>query len=374
MRALPIKFGNADGFDADAALVAARTVAAACRSEAGELDRTGVVPRASIQRFGEAGLLTGPMRGGLFPSTSQLLRALTIIGSGDLALGRLYEGHVNALLLIERFGSPTLRQRVAAVARRDNLLGVWNTDGRTPLALVAAAGSWRLVGGKSFASGAGLVAQALVTARLPDGGRQMLLLPMADMDERVDRTTWKPMGMRASMSFDVDFGGIEIDDGTFVGQPGDYLAEPWFSAGCIRFLAVQLGGAFAILNIVHDHLRQTGRADDPYQIERFARMRIAVETGQLWLDRAGATFDRADAETNTEPTIEIANMARHVVENICTLVIELAGRSIGVAGMMAPHPLERLIRDLSTYLRQPAPDAALAMVGRAGLASNELPC
>ena len=28
--------------------------------------------------------------------------------------------------------------------------------------------------------------------------------------------------------------------------------------------------------------------------------------------------------------------------------------------MIAPHPLERLIRDLRTYLRQPNPDAALA--------------
>jgi hypothetical protein len=33
--------------------------------------------------------------------------------------------------------------------------------------------------------------------------------------------------------------------------------------------------------------------------------------------------------------------------------------------MIAPHPLERLMRDLRTYLRQPNPDAALAAVGAA---------
>ena len=32
---------------------------------------------------------------------------------------------------------------------------------------------------------------------------------------------------------------------------------------------------------------------------------------------------------------------------------------------MAPHPLERLMRDLRTYLRQPNPDGALAMLGTA---------
>jgi hypothetical protein len=32
---------------------------------------------------------------------------------------------------------------------------------------------------------------------------------------------------------------------------------------------------------------------------------------------------------------------------------------------MAPHPLERLMRDLRTYLRQPNPDGALASIGAA---------
>jgi hypothetical protein len=34
-------------------------------------------------------------------------------------------------------------------------------------------------------------------------------------------------------------------------------------------------------------------------------------------------------------------------------------RSLGLAALLEPNPVERLIRDLSTYLRQPAPDEAL---------------
>jgi hypothetical protein len=45
--------------------------------------------------------------------------------------------------------------------------------------------------------------------------------------------------------------------------------------------------------------------------------------------------------------------------------MEIAERSVGVAGMMESHPLERLSRDLRTYLRQPNPDGALASVGAA---------
>jgi alkylation response protein AidB-like acyl-CoA dehydrogenase len=304
-------------------------------------------------------------------STGRLLEVLTSIGSGDLAIGRLYEGHVNALLLVDRFGTPTQRQRMALAVRHQHaLLGVWNTDTAAPLSLVRAGGAWKLAGGKSFASGVGLVSHALVTARRPDGGRQMLLVPMADHADRIDRTSWQPMGMRASMSFHIDLDGVALDADAFVGQADDYLAEPWFSAGCIRFLAVQLGGALALLRTVHAHLRRTGRGSDPYQIERFARMRVAVETGRLWLTHAAAAFD------GPGPSAEIiatANMARHAVEQASTLTLELAGRSVGVQGMLAPHPMERLMRDLTTYMRQPAPDAALASVGKAVLAMEELP-
>ena len=59
------------------------------------------------------------------------------------------------------------------------------------------------------------------------------------------------------------------------------------------------------------------------------------------------------------------NAARGAVERAALNVMELAERSVGAAGMIAPHPLERLMRDLRTYLRQPNPDGALALVGGA---------
>ncbi len=102
-------------------------------------------------------------------------------------------------------------------------------------------------------------------------------------------------------------------------------------------------------------------------------MRVALEGGRLWLDHAAGIFDRVDAEETPARIIATANMARHAVEAACGLIIDLAGKSVGVQGMMAPHPLERLMRDLTTYLRQPGPDTALASVGREALAAEALP-
>ena len=40
-------------------------------------------------------------------------------------------------------------------------------------------------------------------------------------------------------------------------------------------------------------------------------------------------------------------------------------------GLLQPHPIERIGRDLTLYLRQPAPDAALANAGAYTLACEE---
>jgi alkylation response protein AidB-like acyl-CoA dehydrogenase len=53
------------------------------------------------------------------------------------------------------------------------------------------------------------------------------------------------------------------------------------------------------------------------------------------------------------------NLARLAVERAGLDLMELVHRSVGLQGFMRPHPIERVLRDLATYLRQPAPDRAL---------------
>lgn len=354
-----------------AVLASAHDVAEACFAAAPGLDQTGIANSAHLQPFIRSGLLSRIVDPGGYPgSTVELLYILMIIGSGDLSLGRLYEGHVNALLLVNRFGRSDLQRRVEIAVGRGALLGVWNTDGPDPLKVTPATSGFRLEGVKAFASGAGLVELAIIIARLRDGRRQMLLVPMKHSEAHVDASSWRPLGMRASMSFTVDLTGVTVDEQDFVGGPDDYTREPWFTAGCIRFASLQLGGALAIAKVVHAHLRQTGREKDPNQERRFARMWIAIEGGRLQLAQAAAIVDgvRDAGEDDSAAVMAVANAARCAVEEACQLVMNLAAKSIGLCGMQAPHPLERLLRDLTTYLRQPGPDAALASVGRAALA------
>lgn len=360
---------------------------AGARLRAAERDAAGDFPASEIAALGEAGLLTAPLprsvggRGlGSEPGGGQpLLDLLRAVGRASLPVGRLFEGHVNALLLAATFARPDQLRRWAGEARAGKLFAVWNTEAADGVH-IDPLGNGRLLlrGAKTFASGAGDVPRPMVTGRLPDGGWQMAILPLdRPHDERVDRRFWRPLGMHASSSHRIDLDGIEIGGDDLLGAPGDYHRPPWFTAGAVRFAAVQLGGAEAVMDVVRDDLTRRGRQGDPYQQQRAGEMAIALEGGRLWLQRAGDLWDRALVAAGkgdaAEDLVIGGHMVRTAVAEAALLVLDHAERSIGLLGMNRPHPLERLIRDLRMYLRQPAPDQALAAVGAASLAGHDLP-
>lgn len=328
---------------------------------AAEHDADGAFPQEAFAELAALGLLSDPPveDGAMRP----LLRLLAAVGRGDLSVGRIYEGHVNACWLIGRHGTPAQRARYAAIARCRGVFGVWNTDlPDDPLRLEAG----RLVGKKSFASGVDGLSHAIVTVADKEG-RRMIVIPARGL--RVDRSWWRPLGMRASGSHVADMTGLAVEPDWLLGGPDDYIRQPWFSAGAIRFLAVQVGGMHAVLDAAAAHLRDTGRTGNPHQSHRLARMGVAVESGYLWLDRVADAWSAAAADTAADAPKRYleatANGARLAVETAAMTVLEEAEKAIGAAGMIAPHPFERLMRDMRTYLRQPNPDGAAAAFGEA---------
>lgn len=140
------------------------------------------------------------------------------IGCGNLVVSRLYERHVNALHLLCGFGTRAQQAtaRLAAPAV-EPWFGVWNSESA-------------------------------------DGFRQ-------------------PLGMHASASYCVDFGGITVRAAALSRQAGDYTRKHAFSAGADPYAAVQLGGAEGI----HDETRRLLRDVDAAttRTSAFARVRWA---------------------------------------------------------------------------------------------------
>ena len=190
---------------------------------------------------------------------------------------------------------------------------------------------------------------------------------------REDRSFWQPLGMRASASFRADFDGIAVGADDLLGAPGAYYGQPAFSGGAIRFAAVQLGGAEAVFDETRRFLRGLGRTDDPHQRARLGEMALLIECGRLWLDGAARHADGAmsrDGAADAAAAVGYANLMRSAIEASRLRVLALAERCVGARGLLRPEPFERLHRDLTHYLRQPAPDAALADAGRHVLADT----
>ncbi|MGH1588494.1 acyl-CoA dehydrogenase family protein [Methylobacterium phyllosphaerae] len=349
-------------YDSEAA---ARTISGLAAARANAQDRDDGFPVEDIADLGRLGLLAAPIpvdQGGAGlgtePGAAALAEVLRLVGYGSLALGRLYEGHVNALQLIARHASAGQRARLFADARAGHLFGVWNTEPADGgLRIEDRPVGARLQGVKSFASGAGYVTRAVVTARHPGlSGTPMLVVPI-EAGERADLSAWRAHGMRASATGTVDFTGLPFDPDDVLGEPDAYFRQPAFSGGAWRFAAVQVGGLEAVFDAWRLHLDRLGRGGDPHQLARLGEGAIAVEGARLWVERGARVA--SDSALSPERVVAYINLARLAVEQAGLEVLHLAQRSVGLQGFLRGHPLERLSRDLATYLRQPGPDQAL---------------
>jgi alkylation response protein AidB-like acyl-CoA dehydrogenase len=339
----------------------AREVGEKAFSRAGAYDEDGAFPAGDVNALHDSGLLTAVLPakwGGAGLSGLALSEILQSIGSGSLPLGRLFEGHVNALELVLRYGNHQLVELVAEEARAGRLFGVWNTDDANGLRLIHRYGRSWLEGRKVLASGAGHIERPLVTAT-DENGRRLIVLPRLGAPDRADVSRWTAQGMRASATGAVDFTGVEIEPMEIVGREGDYERQPWFSAGAWRFAAVHLGGMERLFDLLRRHLQETNRGQDPHQAARLGRAAMAVETGRLWVAQAASTTEDPLGSRAPEQLVAYVNLARLAVEAAALDLMQLVQRSIGLQAFMRPNPIERISRDLATYLRQPGPDRAL---------------
>lgn len=371
------------------ALSHAAEIAQFCATNAAKIDRNGAFPVREFKLIAEAGLLTVPLQwqlGGLGLGidanfTYELLMLLKQIGRGNLAVGRIYEGHINALQLIQTFGTQEQIEAYASDVRdRQKIFGVWNAEADYGVKIFPMDdGRYQLEGSKTFCSGCGYVERPFVNGELIERGWQMCIVSMEEVDTVSDPDWWQPAGMRATASFKVDFSGVELEANALIGQPGDYYRQPWLSAGVIRFAAVQLGAAEALFDATRQYLQDLNRTEDPYQQGRLGEMAVAIEGGNLWLQGAaeivknyapifGGYPDASQAQSNK--LVAYANMVRTAIEQICMDVIAGCERSVGTRGLLPPHPMERIVRDLSLYLRQPAFDAARASAGKYALSQS----
>lgn len=360
----------------------ARNILPESLKEAELTDAVDLFPEKTLNTIKRSDLFTAALDsnngglnlGSISGTNDPLLKILKSIGSGNLVIGRVLEGHINAQLLIHQFGTESQQKRYAVDAFSGKLFGVWNTQAQDGTSLtVTDNGDYILNGSKTFATGTDHVSRPIITASLADGSWQMLIVPLDEIEKNVDSNWWDPMGMKASRSYKMSFENVIISKNHLLGDPNDYYSQPQFSGGAVRFAAVQLGAAEMLLEETIKYLISLNRADDPYQKMRLGEMTIAITSGNQWIEGVAKKMDaymENSSVENAEIFLSYTNMMRTAIEKICTEVMALCQKCVGARGLNKPYHFERIIRDLNTYLRQPAPDASLADVGKFAVQSE----
>jgi alkylation response protein AidB-like acyl-CoA dehydrogenase len=370
---------------------AAELAERALAGRAADYDRSGAFPQADFDDLFAAGLTgatvpaehgglgLGPFRQQTYPLwmiTKELAKA-------DLSLARCWEGHTNSLVLIDALGTEEQRERwFDGVVRQGEKWVAWSGEPqaakpgetrRFGTTVTRTAGGWEVHGTKAFATSATGADWAILLVNLagPGGARHsgaedevlMLACDLKHASVSVDTSWWNPVGMRATASHVVRFDHTPIPDAWQLGKPGDYLRDGWQTAFIPHYAASFLGAAEAAHDYAMRYVEKQNKTADPYVQQRVGSMVVQLDTAHLWLAHVARLWDagrRAEAGV-------AGSRARHAIEHLALSVVDHCIRSCGARSLVRPSPVERILRDLSFYVRHDNDDHILATIGRSAL-------
>jgi len=267
--------------------------------------------------------------------------ALSSWSAQDLSLGRLVEGHVDALAI--------LAEAQAQPVKAGSSYGVWaarNGTGTTK-ARRNGAGWWCLSGRKPFCSGSGLIDRALVTAETEDGYR-LFDIALAENVVGVGVGSWQAVGMADSVSDTLEFGGSPIPPERAIGDPGFYLDRLGFWFGAIGVAACWYGGA---LGLVDNLIASLPQSPPDVITAELGRAVAHVRSMRNLLDHAAAAID-SDPEGAQVRGRELALSVRYSVHHSSTQVLGHVAAAGGARPLCHDRTQAQRAADLYVYLAQ----------------------
>ncbi|RLU11098.1 acyl-CoA dehydrogenase [Pseudomonas prosekii] len=284
------------------------------------------------------------------PGSGQTLarfQRLAEVGGHDLGLCKLYEGHTDALAIIQQLGgSPTPA----------STWGMWAAEPPQAKVRVTPSGQMVLLDGrKAWCSGAAVLSHALLTAWDDQDQQQLVAVALDQPGVTVTTDGWQAVGMAATGSVEVVFEGAEAQA---IGNPGDYLQRPGFWQGGIGIAACWYGAAQSIAERLRRHCAQR---PEPHALAHLGAVDSALHAAAEVLRVSALAID-AQPTANAEL---LARRARAVVENSAEQVIQHVGRALGAGPYCKDRQFAQLIADLPVFLRQSHAERDLAALGQA---------
>ena len=309
-------------------------------------------PAAALRRLHQDGYTALPLPGS--GATLARWQALAATGAHDLALAKLYEGHLDAVAI--------LSEADLAALGATGLWGTWCAE--APAARLAVRHSDRgflLSGRKAWCSGAADVSHALVSCWNDAGEACLAAVALDQPGVTVTDVGWNAVGMAGSRSVDVLFDGAVA---TVVGAPGFYVDRPGFWHGGAGVAAVWYGAAQALGATLHASIAQRLAAGQPVDVHRLTQVGevdVALRTTAALLRAAAQEIDAAPFHNGMVRALRV----RLAVEQCADKVLHAVGRALGAGPLCKDARIARLFADLPVFLRQSHAERDLETLGRA---------
>ena len=274
-------------------------------------------------------------------ATLKRWQALEQVARHDLALVKLYEGHTDALAILQEIDTRHM-------PRPGTMYAVWASEAKVDPITIRAADATRdsthvlIDGRKSWCSGAAIVDAALMTAIDAAGRRHLVELRLGAPGVTLDRDRWQAVGMAGSGSFDVICAGAPA---RIVGPVDGYLDRPGFWHGGAGIAACWYGAAARIGERVRD--LQVGR-DDVHALAHLGAIDAVLASGAALLRETAQTIDDAPAAD----AMRIALRVRGAIADLTEIVLHHAGRAIGPGPLCNEPDFARRVADLPIFVRQ----------------------
>ncbi|MBW4078355.1 MAG: acyl-CoA dehydrogenase [Acidobacteria bacterium] len=272
--------------------------------------------------------------------TWRRFEVLSLWASRDLSVGRLAEGHVDALAILAEAEMEPFNEI--------SLYGVWAARSRAGgTSAKRVSGGWELTGRKEFCSGSGLIDRALVTADTTEGYR----LFDVSVDEHVassDNDSWPAVGMADSVSETLEFAGPVIPESCAVGGPDFYTTRPGFWFGAAGVAACWYGGACGLVNNLINSLPAV---PSEHVLADLGKAVAHIESMHDVLKSAADAIDR-DPQDVEERAHYRALVVRQVVHDAAMEVLVRVGAAGGARPLCHDLDQSRRAADLFVYLSQ----------------------
>jgi alkylation response protein AidB-like acyl-CoA dehydrogenase len=285
-------------------------------------------------------------------STWERFTTLARWSSVDLSLGRLCEGHSDAVAILAEADMKPFDLNAS--------YGVWAARGPRSKTIAERVGrGWRLSGSKEFCSGSSILDRALVTAETSLG---YLLFDVAVKDVVVasHEGSWPATGMADSMSLTVDFGGAVVEDAQVVGAPSFYTQRPGFWFGGAGVAACWYGGALGLVNDLIDSLSP---GPSEHVLAELGLAGSSLESMRCVLKSVAQDFDDDPLDQSRQAQFR-ALVARQVVHDRATEVLARVAAAGGARPLCHNEVESRRAADLYVYLAQHHGGADAAALGR----------